>query len=288
MSTEHETTPEKSEAEQAFDAFAEMLEAPAKAAEPPEPPAAQEPDAGQQPPAQQDARQEPDLAAQLAAERAEKERLQHQLASDRGRLLAFQREREEAQRAKAAEAAPADQGDANDEDELARLAEEYPEIAAPLQRTISKIEQRLGRVLTAQERVEAAEAERLEMQNAAAVERDDPGALAYVRSNADAFRAWVNSPDITVGMREKAERNARRIADPAEAKDVIAAFRRHMGVTTPSATQTTDRRQRQLEGARTPRGGAPARVATDVAPTNPEQAFAYYAKIAEREMGLSG
>jgi chromosome segregation ATPase len=286
MSTESDQTPEKSEAEQAFDAYAEMVMAPAGDQPPPEPPpaAADAPQAPDSQPAQPDA-QQPDLAAQLAAERAEKERLQHQLASDRGRLLALQREKDEQR--KAAEAAPAEQDD--DEDELARLAEEYPEIAAPLQRTIQKIEQRLGRVLTSQERAETAEAERLDLQNTAEVERSEPGGIAFIRQNAEAFAAWVKSPDITVGLREKAERNASRLVDPAEAKDVIAAFKRHMGATSaPTPTPTTDRRQRQLAGASTPRGGAPARVAADVEPTDPEKAFAYYAKIAEREMGLSG
>jgi predicted nucleic acid-binding Zn-ribbon protein len=219
------------------------------------------------------------LRNEYQALKDERDRLNHRLRSNDGRVGALQRQindltrrlQETSQKRDETATAPAkdEQAQGKTADEERRfdiLREEYPEIAEGLLEEFARRDQALEAM--------RGEIETLRDQPVVqAVEAHHPGFRQTLDENRDAFEQWVD--DMPRVVRDTVEAQRDRITDPEAFSKILAAFKRDMGLAPPteqdhkpaaSKAATPDnadrRRQRQLaagSGTRTQPSGPPQR-----------------------------
>lgn len=201
-------------------------------------------DAGDEPP------EAPNTDDQLAAVRAENEKLKSDRRADIGRIASLRKQVDAV--TKAAE------GD-DPTSALEAMADDYPEIATPILAALKRTNGQVAAMAEAK-RAELQEAEagaaRGHAENAAMVERLSPGGLDFLRQNEAAFTKWIM--DQPLADRTAAMRNASQIEDAVESADIIRRFREFTdgGDNRPQFADT--RRQRQKSATAGPRrGGRP-------------------------------
>jgi hypothetical protein len=201
--------------------------------------------------------------------RAEYEKLQTQFRRETQRTSALQRKINELTTAPAPQsAAPATQsgeGQEVSDADLAKLEEEYPEIAKPLLRKIAQLEG-AAKSLT-QAEYDRQQAYLAQQESALAAEVPDWQDL--LARNGEAFLTWIE--DQPKALRDAAQANATMIVDAQAAAQVMGRFRDFLaggpqsrpdqGSTQPARP---DRRQRQLAAAATPRSRPQTGLATGI------------------------
>lgn len=208
----------------------------------------------------------PELKEAYETERKAREKAEQRLKSDEGRVAAYQRRYEDL--LKAAQPRPRTEHKSPRE-ALAKLAEDYPELAGPLSEAFEATEARLNETEQVEKsRQEAARQELSQLVDAetAKVAEAHPGYAEFLNANGAAFAAWVEDQPRTV--REAAYRNAQWIANAEEAIGIIERFKAHIAppADKPAAqarpepkAQTqplNDRRARQLGATASPRSSS--------------------------------
>lgn len=159
--------------------------------------------------------------------------------------------------------APAISDRADEDDPLKGIADDYPELAAPLRQSLQKVSSRvdamtqaeMARYAETQQEYQATQQEYAQYvaEQTAEVNEKLPDWQKIVGENPRAFERWVE--DQPKSIREAAYRNADHIVDASAAIRVIGAFREHItGQTKPDPKTSTrdDRRERQLAGMASP------------------------------------
>lgn len=229
------------------------------------------PPADATPPQAQDlwANATPEQRAAYEAAQQDIEKLQQAERSNRGRLSALQRQINELTRKPAAPPA-ADKGQGDDKatlpEEWKGFQEEYPEVAAPVAKAISALQEQLTRAnkeLSAIgiERRQTALAEQAQLLAQAHPDWEQIGATPE-------FVDWVHTQPRHI--QEAAYRNADSIVDAAEAADLIGRFKAERGSgsqrTAPATTgqgnspnnRLSGKRQHQLDSAASARSKGPS------------------------------
>ena len=187
--------------------------------------------------------------------KAEKERLEHRLRSEEGRIRAAQARLQELSKTSAAP--QKDDGPEDISKALEGLKSDYPEIAEPISKVVAAINGRVEELDRAeQSRRMAAQNElqhMVEVQTAE-LERAHPDWFDTLKNNGSAFATWVE--DQPKRIRDAAYRNAQQIVDASEAASVVAAFKDHLGIGAKAPEHQhqpeNDRRKRQLAASATP------------------------------------
>lgn len=191
--------------------------------------------------------------AKLAADKAQ---LEHEVRSHKGRAVSAQRRYDELLKAAQPRAVEGDRPSAVAD--LAAIKEDYPEIAAPLEKALGVIEGRVATLADAEEgRRTAAQAELSDFiqTEVRSLETQHPDYLDVLQKNSDKLVAWID--DQPRAVRDAFARNATDIVDAAEAAKVIGMFKDYLGTPAPApaaeartAATATDplasRRERQL------------------------------------------
>lgn len=220
----------------------------------------QEPDAESQPPKdpapnQNDiwANAPEELKTAFNALKSDKERLEHRLRSDDGRVSTLQRQRDEARKALAEVTKASEQEDIRaymESDEWKKVKADYGEDLAPLFKSFERLvddNQRLSERFT---QLDADQAEQQEAENFKTLAEKAPDYVALLQR--DDFGPWLTSQPSHI--QEAFEQNRKRLVDPFAAADVISRFRAHAYIrdresAPPSQPQRDQKRERQLEGA---------------------------------------
>ncbi|WP_022727229.1 hypothetical protein [Fodinicurvata sediminis] len=257
----------------------------------------------------------PEQRAAFEAAQQEKERLQHQLRSNSGRISALQRQLNEIQAAQAnpqqqaasSEAAgqqgqgEGQEGEGQEDGFLASedwqsFREEYPEVAAPLEKVVGNLQAEITRQnkeLSAigQERRQSALEEQADLLSEAHPDWQE------VTSN-QAFVDWLN--DQPRHIREAAYRNGQDIVDAEEAADVVGRFKAQQqsqggGPTQQAAPRSNGqgsgnnklagKRQRQLESASATRSRGPGPATGIPEDGDPEQIWKQFDEMERRTRG---
>lgn len=221
----------------------------------------------------------PDQRAAAAA-LAEKNKLEQRIRSDTGRLEALQR------RIAAAQAQPSRE-EKSARDEIAGLKDDYPEIAAPLEKVAERLDGTLERLTKAEKAsLEADQAELkqiVEVQTQTLIEKH-PDYVDVLKANGPAFKAWVD--DQPLRIRQAAARNANDIYDGQGAIEVVEGFKKHLGLIKapePAPQPQTppkldDRRKRQLDSSASPqRSGSRPTVSGIPEEGDPEEIWKAFA-----------
>jgi hypothetical protein len=235
-------------------------------------------------------------AAYEAAQR-QLQALDHDSRSQRGRVSALQREVDQFKKQLAAlhgAAGSTGQGqtDASDAD-IRRLQEEYPEVARPVLKQISSLQQQLNE---AQRRLDLRESTEAQREREQALDREEQ-ALAQMHPDWDKvtarpeFTAWLAAqPRYVV---EAIQRNGEAIVDAREAADVIGRFKQAIATAPATAAATAPaqppatlsaKRQQQLQSAAGPAPRGAPKVTTGV-PDDPEAAWRYWAERDKKGVG---
>lgn len=175
----------------------------------------------------------------------------------------------------------ADSGTSDGEDDIDRLAEDYPDIAGPLVRKIKRLEQELssGKIGAQEALVEARE--ELDTIHEQELERflnEVPDGFDVVQQNMDDFLAWIeDQPKV---YREIFNRNKDLIVDGLGAAVLVSRYKSHLAQAGGEQEQPPARKA-QLRGAATPasrrvRPPTPAAVRGDV---SPEEAWKYWEQV---------
>jgi hypothetical protein len=215
---------------------------------------------------------------------ADKQKLEHRVKTEAGRVAASQRRIAELQKLIQS---PAQQGrDVDPTEKLKALAEDYPEVAGPVTEALSLLSGQVSE-LTATEasRREAAKQELHDLVSAeeAAVAAAHPGWEQFLQENGNTFMSWIE--DQPRALREAFIRNQSTITDGQAAIDVIGAFKRHINPQAEPAQQQqppNTRRERQLAGSASPTGGSRAPVRSGIPDIADEQAI--WDAMEEQEM----
>lgn len=179
--------------------------------------------------------------------RAERQRIEHQISSDRGRISALQRQIAELKGETAPGTGPAIP---RFKDRLKAVEDEYPEVAGPIIQALDEFSETIRPVVEASQQATANEQERL-------LASHHPDYVEVLTANGDAFQAWLAEQPRYV--REGFARNEAAIVDAQEAADIVGRFKSHLGDTgrrseppTPgNPNPLAGRRALQLESART-------------------------------------
>lgn len=185
----------------------------------------------------------------------EKKQLEHETRSHEGRVAARQNRIAELSKQLEALKTPVDQKD----DPLSQIANDFPELHAPLSKAIES-------VATRAEQVEAAQRGRIQAElyqqqalykeevgaQTEALKRDHPDYLEVVSNNAEKWLTWVE--DQPKAIRDAVARNSEDITDAAAAAKVISAFKAFLNPpeTAPQTSPQSDKRQRQIGSAASP------------------------------------
>jgi hypothetical protein len=170
-----------------------------------------------------------------------------------------------------------------DDPELKKFSEEYPEVAGPLRKVFSALEQRaekaereLGAIST-----ERRDANLEEQANIVYEAHPDYDKIARTPE----FREWFEQapPYIQEGVR----RNAEQVVDGREVAHIVKLYKLENGIAASTARSDpapgspkpsqSSRRAHQLQSASTPAPKGPARV-QDGPPDDPEAAWAWWAR----------
>lgn len=174
----------------------------------------------------------------------------------------------EAQRAKPKE--PEQPKTEEVDDEFSRLQEEYPEIAGPLLKQVSKLNETIGqqRQVLDQLMADRDSRERATLQATdAELLSERPDFYETLRGNADKFRDWIDN-DAPVRFSRVVRDNEKGIKDVQASVEVYDAFLRHLGKE--PAPQMSSRRQRQLASTAAPRTKGPSAVSGIPADGDPQ------------------
>jgi hypothetical protein len=261
---------------------------PARADPEPEPDADQQQNADPGPVElqQADAPQDPWATAppELIAERDRlKAEYEEKFRREASRQTALQRRLAELEAKTKAPAAP--KRPAPSPEDLAKVREEYPEVAAPILSALDDVNARLETMTAAQRQQEEAF---FAKQHAVFLTKhsDAPQLLR----DTDAFTAWVE--DQPLRIREAAHRNGARIVDADEAAEVIALYKQHLGMGAKPAEPPAQpapapslsaKRQGQLAATAAPQRTARATVSGIPEDGDPEQIWKAFAAMEARQ-----
>lgn len=216
---------------------------------------------------------------------AERDRLTRAVQASTGAQSALQRQVNELRKKQQAQPEPkADEAadGADDDADLARLREDYPDVAEPILRRMAKFEARL----TSTEKVattvveDRAAADVQSQLQALSASHPDFQAYAPGGKSAEEFEAWLG------GQSPRTQALAESM-DAGDTSALLTLFKARQGApaptaAAPAAAPTPDaRRQKQLDGSR----DVAARQAPALtgAPSDFEGSFAYYAAKADKE-----
>lgn len=219
-----------------------------------------------------------------------------------GRVAPLQRELRTLQRqARTAPGAPSPDGKAADEildpetlKALDAVEKDFPDVAKPFRQVINRLTETVKTVRgetssLRQERKADVEDATVESQNAFI--RQHHQDFDAIAGSTD-FYAWVEKQPAFV--KNAVKRNTNTVLDPQEIVDVVSAFKRDTGRTTPEpsaradtplnpSTPTADpKRARQLRAATSPRTTAPGAVSTEPPPDAPASVWWDYFDRQER------
>lgn len=276
--------------------WAEMKEADAKSEEPPEGRATEEhadteeenppaPSAGE--PQDIWASAPENLRAEFEALQAEKAKLEQQARSANGRLAARTRKINElrAQAEKVAAKQPA-----IDTTQLRSLETDYPEIAQPLNSTVSAISSRLESIEAEEEgrrKAAATELQGIIQEETSRLEEAIPDWLDFLRANGNVYRQWIE--DQPKHIRDANARNANEITDADAAIEVITAFKQFLEPSAQPQPQNptpspNDRRKRQLAASSSPSSSPRGAVISGIPEDgNPEDLWAMFREQDRRQ-----
>lgn len=236
--------------------------------------------------------QHDDPEAEAAALQKERERIEQQVSSEKGRVLAHQRKLEEKRREHERITARLERLRAQQDDtakerrkQLDALAEEYGDTLGPITQELDASAKRFDALIEdeAQRADELqGELERDEAELNAAIARETaefnrlhPDAGKIMSSYKDVFRDWID--DQPKRLREIAARNT-KIVDAAEASELYSAFKKAIDEAgqEPAADapasgdrkQQSDLRKSQQRGARTATNTGGRRASTDPDPNS--------------------
>ena len=216
-----------------------------------------------------------ELRQQFEGLKADKEKLEHRVKTEAGRVAASQRRIAELR--KMIEA-PADTGrDEDPAEKLKALSEDYPEVAGPVTEAINLLRGQVGELRTVEtSRREAAKQELEEIVSAeeAAVAAAHPEWSTLLEQNGKAFMSWIDDQPRT--LREAFARNQSTITDSRGAIEVIDAFKRHINPQAEPVTQQQPpdtRRERQLAASAGPSRNSRAPVRSGIPENADEQAI---------------
>lgn len=201
---------------------------------------------------------DPKLKEAFEAERARAAKAENTVKSNNGRLSQAQRELAELRarsyapvqpQAKTGEEAPKEQAD---DPELAKVEEEYPEIAKPLIKVITDLRSEVESLKSEGAKRTEIEAKQAELAQQEAIAREEQ-ALAEAHPDWDdivksqEFADWaVSQPRM---VHEALRRNANGIVDGNEASKVLSDFKRDT-VSEKAPDPLAQKRERQLDGNR--------------------------------------
>lgn len=217
----------------------------------------------------------PAQRAAFEAAQAQVKSVEHAHKSDRGRLSSLQRELNELRNRQPGDAGKPGKGKGAeallDDEEWKTFVKEYPEVAAPLAKLVSKLE------LTVADTKKVTDAIREDRRQAdldARVKALDAKAPDWrdVVADQDAYGAWLQSQPRHI--QEAAARNADEIVDADEAADVIGRFKAYRSsqagsnapangpeaggnADTGKTVSLSGKRQRQLDASSSARSGGP-------------------------------
>lgn len=197
-----------------------------------------------------------DARSELARLTAENAALEQKNRSAVGRAGAFQRRYEDLVKAAQPREVAGDRPTPSAA--IASIKEDYPEIAAPLEKAFGAIEGSVAQLAEAEEgRRKAAETELTAYldEQEAALKVEHPDYAEVLGANGQKFAEWVN--DQPLAIRQAAHRNANSITDAASAALVIGAFKAFIAPpaeapAVPGKAQLSDKRQRQLGAGTAP------------------------------------
>lgn len=188
------------------------------------------------------------------------------LRSANNRAVAFQRQLEQARAAQPTEppvkqdAQPSDTGDVLERPEIAKLREDFPELAGPLLDIIAAQQNQLAQLgqTAGQFQQQQIQAERSVQESILAGQHPD-----WLQAAADdRFRGWLDTQPRLI--QEAFARNEHAIVDGPEAAFIIGQFKQAVGFgQQPSSTRPApadDRRQRQIANGRDTGRNSPATV----------------------------
>lgn len=245
---------------------------------------------------------EPDIwadapeAARTAFQGAQQEleRLRHDKKSNEGRVSALQRRIDELERAQtqkpqaaaqqAAAAANQQAADFLQSDDWKGFAEEYPEIAGPLGKVVGTLQRELS---TLQEKLPLVDRLMDDRRQDTLNKQESLLAEAHpdwAELDRAALREWLGTQPRHI--REAAQRNADTIVDAEEAADVVGRFKAWRDQQNPGHQASpqqrpplSDRRQRQLDSARTTSPRSLNGRASTVIPDDPAGAWTAFERM---------
>lgn len=220
--------------------------------------------------------------------RAQVDRLQHALNSEKGRTAASRREAEELRRQIAeTQKRIGDQGDEDPRKErpnLDAVSEEYGDIVGPLIDEVKALRQNVddlssrdkGRLKDLEGRLD-----RIAEEEEGVFLTEHPDGFDYLREHGKDFREWVE--DQPKRIRDIWQTNFEQIIDGTGAAYLLSSFKQsRLDASEPPEKQqqaeTSRRRQRQLDGARSTRSGTRQALTADAPPEtdDPEAIWNYF------------
>jgi hypothetical protein len=220
----------------------------------------------------------PELKSAFEAMQAEKAKLEQRIRSDDGRVAAYQRKLRELQQGARGPDRDAGRAAVDARAAIEELAEQYPEIAQPLQKALDAVDSKLQTLDEREKSRTQAEIDEIEAHVAAEtakLEGEHPDWYDVLAKNGKAFAEWIE--DQPRRIREAARRNDEQIISASQAAEVVEAFKKHLGharqddpqpkptpapAADPAATpaqptptpnpELNDRRRRQLAGSSSP------------------------------------
>jgi hypothetical protein len=232
--------------------------------------------------------------------RAQVERLQHALNSEKGRTAASRREIDtlKAQIAEAEKSASRSQRDENllkeRREQLNRAREEYGDVVGPLADTIADLEARMDDLSAREQRELSAMREQhntlLAAEEGKFIE-EHPDGFDTIIANREAFDAWIE--DQPKRLRDIYAENAAAIVDGTGASYLVGLFKQalhdagggHAPASDNSSSRLQSRRQRQLDGARAARGGTQRSSSTPSRDSGDAEAHWDYFERLDRQKG---
>lgn len=203
-------------------------------------------------------------------------------SSQRGRVAAMQREIDEFRKRYEQDQASDDGEQADPFEALNAIEEDYPDLARPFKDAILRQQEQMEALRKAHQ----AQVEAGYRANAERVAQEHPDYARLIADNQAEFSNWLYNQPLWVY--QAFERNQKTIVDPAEASEVVARFKQHLGMQRSSPTETplSERRRMQKEAASPPRRTAQPRATGGPPSSDPEAMFNYFAKQIAKEQGL--
>jgi hypothetical protein len=214
--------------------------------------------------------------------------LTHRANSDRNRVSALNRKVSELESkapaakagAKGNDSMPADTAGLFDDPEFKAFKEEYPEVAAPLEKVISTLQRQNQELQARLNPIDEDRQQAVFVRNEATLAGTHPDWQDVAGSQA--FMAWVN--DQPEDVQRLALKNADSIADPASAAKLLTLFKAETGHQTrrpapasqPTKPALPGKRERQLRDAAAP-AASRAPSAGSGPPDDFEAAFKHFA-----------